>query len=242
MPAYPSGVSGGSAVELNAPMIAFLTALRAKVPSSIAIYVTSGVRGATEQARALITKRKEAGDAGVYKLYGQKDLVQEILSVPNDQASMEAVLIAQMARGRFLSRHMRKDALDLQRKYWSADQLNAVVAACQELGAKTLVESNPPHLHLERIGGGSLTDAAAAAARGVLQLATTGTSRSGAIGALRVSSWALARRYLVFAGAGIAFFFALWLWQRRGRRRGGGGGGASRGPIAAPSASPAAPS
>lgn len=161
--ALPAGVTSSSGVETNAAIDSFATALRARVASTIPLHVTSGVRTATAQARALVTKRAQAGDAGVRALYGQKDLIDEILAVPATTEAMAKVLYAQMARGRFLSRHMRGDAFDLRRTNLTQEQAQIVNDAAKAMGAKPLIEDDPPHIHIEKVGGGYVEAAQGAA-------------------------------------------------------------------------------
>lgn len=132
---------------LNGPMTAFMDELAAAVPG-VPLTVTSGYRSPSSQAAALKYKRDHGDD--LHKLYAQDDLVDELLAVPSD--GMALVIADQVKRGRYLSRHLRGDALDLRSKTLSQAQIDAVKAAAVRLGAKALQEGIPPHIHLERIG------------------------------------------------------------------------------------------
>ena len=150
--AFPARVTGGSGVELNAAMTSFLTRLRATVPASVPIYVTSGYRSPEAQARALVVKRNLGDD--LRALYGSR--VAPVLAAENTMEAMSAALRAQIATGLYLSRHMRGDALDLRTQGLTSAQVAAIQRAAEALGAKTLLETKPPHLHIERVGGGLL--------------------------------------------------------------------------------------
>jgi hypothetical protein len=138
------GVEQKPGVKLNAKMIDFLKALRAKVPTEIPITVTSGFRTPEEQAKAL--KAKRDGKDNLVALYG--DNAKEILAVPNEVGAMTAAINAMIKRGIYMSPHMRGNALDIRSKSWSRDQLAQVEKAVTELGAKPLEEKIPPHLHV----------------------------------------------------------------------------------------------
>lgn len=151
MASVPSGVSSDSGVVLNDSLVGFLSRLRSIVDSSTKLHVTSGIRTAESQASALSTKRSLGDD--LYKLYARDDLIKEILSVPNNVSDMARVINAQIARGQFLSNHMSGKALDLRSRDWTSAQTASVMAAARSLSVEANLETTPPHLHLEGIGG-----------------------------------------------------------------------------------------
>ena len=138
------GVEQKPGVKLNAKMIDFLKALRAKVPTEIPVTVTSGFRTPEEQAKAL--KAKRDGKDDLVALYG--DNAKEILAVPNEVSAMTAKINDMIKRGIYMSPHMRGNALDIRSKTWKPNQLSQVEKAVTELGAKPLEEKIPPHLHV----------------------------------------------------------------------------------------------
>ena len=155
MPNYPPGVSGGSAVVLNKTQIGFLRQLRKLVPRATPIYVTSGTRTPEAQARALAVKRKgDPSGKGILKLYGYSNAIKAILAVPNSISAMARVIRAQIGAGTYLSRHMRGDAVDIRNRNLNQAQQAQIVAAAKRLGARAIVERNPPHIHIGRISGG----------------------------------------------------------------------------------------
>ena len=171
--AYPAGVTGGTGVELTPATSAFLVKLRAAVPASTPIYVTSGYRSPEAQAAALVTKRN-LGD-NLTALYGTSRIAP-ILAAANTVAGMSAALREQMRNGLYLSRHMRGDALDFRTTNLTSAQVAEIQRAAEALGAKTLVETTPPHLHVERIGGGLLAIPGAKAAIGIVGILGLGVT------------------------------------------------------------------
>lgn len=185
----PEGVTASSGVVVSEPMVPFLVGLRAEVVPSIPLHLTSGVRTATAQARALKTKRARVGTKeerkydDLRKLYvrgnGPK-IVAALLAVPNTVSDMAAVLQRFMDQGIYLSRHMRGDAFDLRVRRGSvpfnATERRAIIEAVKRLGGKALDEGD--HIHVEGIGGGILAAVRGAAAQA--EQAVTGRAETAA--------------------------------------------------------------
>jgi hypothetical protein len=130
----------------------FLVNVRARLPFDIV--VTSGVRTASAQARALRTKldgypTAAAGIQALHDLYKRDDLIDELVANGLDQASMEATIKGQIDRGQLLSSHLSGRALDLRIRGYTPDELAALDAACRAEGGRTVHEKVPPHLHVE---------------------------------------------------------------------------------------------
>lgn len=140
-------VTANNGVVLTDGMRSFLAYLVRTLPADVPLHVTSGVRTTLAQAQALKVKRDLGDD--LLKLYAQDDLVRELLAVPNDVEAMREVLERQVARGRYLSDHMRKNALDLRSKNLTADQVALIERAAEKVGAKVVKERSPPHIHIE---------------------------------------------------------------------------------------------
>jgi hypothetical protein len=152
MASSPPGVSASSRAVLNRSQVSFLRALRRAVPRSIPLYVTSGTRTPEAQARALVEKRRLGED--LRRLYrSNADIADALMRAPNTTSAMASVIQRYMSRGRYLSRHMRGDAVDLRSKILTPTQRNTVMDAARRLGAKAIYETTPPHIHIERIGG-----------------------------------------------------------------------------------------
>tara|TARA_E500000331_G_C17264071_1_gene716464 strand:+ start:285 stop:1436 length:1152 start_codon:yes stop_codon:yes gene_type:complete len=126
------------------------------------LYITSGVRTAEMQARALINKRAQnkchSAIAGapspgdpcypVYSLYKQRSLILEALQVPNDVSSMTAVFERQVANGKFVSGHMTGLGIDIRTSNITEEQRALVIQVCNSLGGRAIYEGDPPHIHV----------------------------------------------------------------------------------------------
>lgn len=160
MASLPPGVPGNSGLVLNDGQVKFIAALRRAVPASIPLYVTSGTRTPERQAAALKTKR-DMGD-NLYKLYRADYIVKELMAVPNTVADMAPIIRKWAQKGVYMSRHMRGDAVDLRSRNLTKSQIDTVMEAARNLGAKAIYETKPPHIHVESIGG-TLSDISLAA-------------------------------------------------------------------------------
>jgi hypothetical protein len=155
-----AGWRAGSAVQLNEKMQRFLDQLAPDV--GVPLFVSSGVRTAQDQARALLAKLKLGeGMADLKQLYKRTDLVAELGQVPETLEAWTSVLADQVSRGELLSSHLSGQALDLRTtgdpgkaEYGdlTPGQVKAVKAAATALGARVIEEGTPPHLHLELKG------------------------------------------------------------------------------------------
>jgi len=147
-----AGWSSGSAVQTNAAIREFLDDLASRL--GFPVYVTSGIRTAEDQARAML-KKVELGGEDELDLYKRKDLVAELLATPQTQEAWASVIAEQISRGDLLSSHLSGRAFDLRTTgsgtgQLSETQIATVIQAAAELGAKKVLrEDTPPHLHFE---------------------------------------------------------------------------------------------
>lgn len=166
-PTAPAGVSLRPGVHVNERMLGFLHDLRAAVPSSIPLTVTSGYRTPSEQASAMLKKFAYAESKGkpgaeeLHDIYGDDAAVDLLLRVPRSVEAWAAEIERLVAAGHSFSRHMRWGALDLSIRDLTSAQLDQVKAAVKSLGGRYLHESLPPHLHVDIPGSGSGTAPAA---------------------------------------------------------------------------------
>jgi hypothetical protein len=121
--------------------------------------VTSGTRDASRQAKAMYKMLRLGGDP--VRLYRNKEAAREIKQAyesgraarkPEDDvvAAMYDVLRAQIARGVYISAHLRAGAVDIRSRDMSAADRKAFLAAVSEVsGVSLLEESTPPHFHLQ---------------------------------------------------------------------------------------------
>ena len=151
MARLPTGVTGNTGLVLNEGQVSFVRRLRRALPG-VPLHVTSATRTPERQAAALVEKRKLGED--LRKLYrSNPDIADALMRAPNTTAGMAAVIRHYMNQGRYLSRHMRGDAFDLRSRNLTVAQRNQIIATAQQMGAKAIYETRPPHIHIERIGG-----------------------------------------------------------------------------------------
>ncbi|MGH2532328.1 MAG: hypothetical protein ACRDJW_08460 [Thermomicrobiales bacterium] len=122
------------------------------------IVVTSGTRTASSQASAMYTKL-EAGD-DIVKLYKNKTAVKEIKKAYDDGKAakksrteivdaMTAVIETQIKAGTYISKHLRAGAVDVRSKDMTADDKKAFRKAAKGKATKVILETKPPHWHLQ---------------------------------------------------------------------------------------------
>ena len=142
------GVFAKPGVELNPRLRGFLLGLRVK--TGFDLIVTSGIRSTAGQASAMRNKVKLLGNEGL-DIYNNT-LKNEIIAGGTDSTTaIQATLDRQVARGAFMSRHMKGDALDMRLRGMESDQVDILQAAVKALGANQLYEATPLHLHIEDI-------------------------------------------------------------------------------------------
>lgn len=172
----PTGVPGvfmKNGVELNAAMKTFLAGLRDRV--GFDFVVNSGVRSPLAQAQAL------AQDYN-FAVYGAGNaLVAELLAhgPRPTMAQMAATIQQQVNSGRFLSRHMRGDALDINIWGITPAERKTIIDAARSLGAEVLDEGD--HIHIEELGGTWLP---APSSFMWLPVIVSGASAAGLLGAM----------------------------------------------------------
>ena len=110
-----------------------------------AIHVTSGTRTAASQAAAMLAKVERGEDLAA--LYSDDAAVAVLLGLPRTVDAWTAQIQTWVDSGRYLSAHLRADAVDLRSKDLSAEQVAKLRDVAKGLGAETIIESD--HLHLE---------------------------------------------------------------------------------------------
>lgn len=124
--------------------------------------IVSGLRTPQRQASALFTKF-ELGGKDEVNIYSQQDLATEVWDAyyaartgaaagePYSQkaiSDMTDVLEEQVRNGRYLSKHMRENALDIRVLDLTPDEVSRIIRVLEEMGISYTVEENPPHIHL----------------------------------------------------------------------------------------------
>ena len=128
-------ITKSRAVVMLPAQSAFMARMRSLVPASIPLMVTSGYRSPADQAAADASKINRGETlAQLSRLYGNNALIREMIAAP--MSSWTAVLQAQVARGQYLSSHMRGNAIDLRIKGLSSSDVAAMVAGAKAAGAR----------------------------------------------------------------------------------------------------------
>lgn len=153
----PYGVEDG--VRVGADIAPFLHRIAQEFHrrTGRGLVITSGTRSAEEQADAMYEKIRLG--QRLTSLYRDTAAASEIQNAyrahrrggrPACVRAMESVISAQMARGLFISRHLRDGAVDVRSRDMSRRQRRvfaAVVAGFPEI--EMIDEGVPPHFHLE---------------------------------------------------------------------------------------------
>lgn len=126
---------------LNTTMEVFALELARR--AGMDIVVTSGVRTPLAQAQALAQDMR-------FDVYQQRDLVDEILGGDTSVAGMAATIQAQVDRGRYLSRHLRGDAIDLRVHGLLQAERDRLKQIARELGGNVVDEGD--HIHVGGLG------------------------------------------------------------------------------------------
>jgi len=141
--------------------------LRARIGEVAAIYfkktkrtleITSGYRSPSRQAAAMYGKLAVGGSLAIYKNQALVDPLRKAYREGRKKrwkkeriiAAMADILEIQVARGIYLSRHMRGRAFDVRSSGMSAGQRAALREAIAAVGdMRVIYESKPPHFHVE---------------------------------------------------------------------------------------------
>lgn len=139
-----TGVELGEAAEVWLQTLADM----AREQGLPAFHVTSGRRSPEAQASAMLAKVGRGEDLSA--LYADDEAIEVLMALPREVESWAEQISAWVKSGRYLSSHLRDDALDLRSRDWTAAQLAAVVALVEQLGGEAIVEID--HLHVEDFG------------------------------------------------------------------------------------------
>jgi hypothetical protein len=180
--------------RLTVGMNRYVEALKAAAPG-VPIYVTSGERTPEEQADAMLKKLQLGGSAELYKTYQDDRAIASLLTVPPSTAAWADAIRRLAATGTTISRHLFGRAIDLRTKDLSASQIDTLKRAVAATGGRYLLESTPPHLHVDMPAAYVLASA---------------VETSATIGVTKVLPWVLG------IGAGVIGLVALrdWLAKR----------------------------
>lgn len=156
-----SGSAGWTArpgVVLTAAMRTFLDRLAARAALGVVFEVTSGVRSPEAQARSMSGLVRAGMDREeMLALYGRRAAIVEVVTAawpagaPWNEGRALVVLRGQVARGIYVSDHMRADAVDISVGNLSASHEERLMTSARELGAEAIRETEPHHIHIEEI-------------------------------------------------------------------------------------------
>lgn len=121
--------------------------------------VTSGIRDPDSQAELIF--RKLASGEDLLKLYKDKSAVLELKEVFDDGrrakrprativTQLAAMIRAQMKRGIYISAHLKAGAADIRSTTMTPADKRAFIEAARDVGGfDIMLESTPPHFHLQ---------------------------------------------------------------------------------------------
>ena len=121
------------------------------------ITITSGTRSAASQAEAMYGKLAGGDQLTVYK---DQVSAKEIKKAYDDGtaakkskadivAAMKAVIETQIQKGKYISKHLRAGAVDVRSKDMTAADQQAFRKAATGVASKIILETTPPHWHLQ---------------------------------------------------------------------------------------------
>ncbi len=128
-----------------------------RAASGRSFHVTSGVRTPVEQAEAMFDKLANGSSlTGLYRDYEAARQIEQAYQRsrrsgrPRCVAAMTRVLVGQIARGLYISRHLYSGAVDVRSRDMSARERRTFrQVALRGRGVRVLEEGRPPHFHLE---------------------------------------------------------------------------------------------
>ena len=141
LPGVPGVILKSEFIGLNDAQVGFLKGLRDQLDFNFT--VTSGIRTPWDQAKAL------AQDCN-FSVYKNKGLAAEVQQYCPSTSQMAAVLEDQVARGQYLSRHMKADAVDIRVHDLSSSQRERLKSVARSMGVNVVDEGD--HIHLGNLG------------------------------------------------------------------------------------------
>lgn len=144
------GVTTSSGVVWTSETENFSRRLRDALDPSVPLHITSALRTPETQARAMLKKYELGGPREMRKIYGRK--AEYFLSSPKDASSWARIVKDLQDQGKgFTSGHLMGNAIDIRTRNLSSEQIRELMSTVERLGGRTLLEKNPPHLHVDGI-------------------------------------------------------------------------------------------
>lgn len=152
----PAGVTQQSGVMWSPSALAFVRRMRALLPSEVRLEVTSVTRTPERQAAAMLTKyeyaeaRKPGGGAEeIRAIYGSK-AGAFLAATPYTHERWAAVIRDLQARNLgFRTGHLIGTSVDFHTRTLPSAHIPLLVEAARQAGGKPMVETAPPHLHVD---------------------------------------------------------------------------------------------
>jgi hypothetical protein len=153
----PPGVSVQSNVVWSPSTLAFVRKMRSLLPSEVKLEISSATRTPERQAAAMLTKYQDAekkrgpggGAREIEDIYGSKAKYFLEAKPYTKERWAEVVRYIQTNRLGFRTGHLVGTAVDIHTRTLPKEQVDLLVQAAQRAGGKTLLETYPPHLHVE---------------------------------------------------------------------------------------------
>jgi hypothetical protein len=156
--AVPFGIAGDIPIPPKVEQKVEKIAKKVFEQTGARVVVTSAARTPLRQADAMKTKL-DLGESP-RSLYANKKAAGEIenayryakkigLAGKQVTGTMAMVIQRQIDSGVYISRHLREGAVDLRSRNLTHEQKVAVRKAAVAEGARVMLESTPPHFHLE---------------------------------------------------------------------------------------------
>ena len=121
------------------------------------IVVTSGTRTATSQAEAMYTKLAGGDNLSIYSDQDAATKIKEIYEKGVKDKKKNGDLVKEMTKeiesqiekGIYISKHLKKGAVDVRSRDMSAREKEAFKEAAKGVADIVILETTPPHFHLQ---------------------------------------------------------------------------------------------
>ena len=121
------------------------------------IVVTSGIRSAQSQAEAMYTKLAGGDNLSIYADQNAAKKIKEIYERGVKEKKKKEALVKEMkeeidrqiGKGVYLSKHLKKGAVDVRSRDMSSSEKEAFKKAAKDVADSVILEIIPPHFHLQ---------------------------------------------------------------------------------------------
>lgn len=121
------------------------------------IHITSGTRTPARQAAAMYNKLAQGDRLTIYRNQKAAQQIRKAYDSAKRSgnsrkeiiSAMTEVISLQTKAGVFISKHLKAGAVDVQSKTMSPDEKAAFQEAAKETATSVLLETLPPHFHLQ---------------------------------------------------------------------------------------------